>query len=59
MKSRNMCVYVNRKNEDVLDLIDEYADMWGLPQNRAIFYIIRDYSRLHLKERIRELEGCK
>ncbi len=58
-KSRNMCVYVNRKNEDVLDLIDEYADMWGLPQNGAIFHIIRDYSRLHLKERIRDLEGIK
>jgi len=58
-KSRNMCLYVNRKNEDVLDLIDEYADMWGLQKNGAIFYIIRDYSRLHLKERIRELEGCK
>ena len=59
MKSRNMCVYVNGKNEDVLDLIDEYADMWGMHQNGAIFHIIRDYSRLHLKERIRELEGCK
>lgn len=54
-----MCLYVNRKNEDVLDLIDEYADMWGLQKNGAIFYIIRDYSRLHLKERIRELEDCK
>jgi hypothetical protein len=58
-KSRNMCVYVNRKNEDVLDLIDEYADMWGMHQNGAIFHIIRDYSRLHLKERIRDLEGIK
>ena len=54
-----MCVYVNRKNEDVLDLIDEYADMWGMHQNGAIFHIIRDYSRLHLKERIRDLEGIK
>ena len=57
MKSRNMCLYVNRRNEDVLDLIDEYADMWNLPQNGAIFHIIRDYSRLHLKERIREMDS--
>jgi len=59
IKSRNMCVYVNRKNEDVLDLIDEYADMWGMDKNGAIFHIIRDYSRLQLKERIRDLEGIK
>ena len=59
MKSRNMSLYVNRKNEEVIDLIDEYADMWGMPQNGAIFHIIRDYSRLQLKERIRELEGSK
>ena len=59
MKNRNMCVYVNRKNEDVLDLIDEYSDMWGMPQNGTIFHIIRDYSRMHLRERIRELEESK
>ena len=57
MKSRNMCLYVNRKNEDVIDLIDEYADMWGMSKAGAVFHIIRDYSRLQLKERIRELEG--
>jgi len=59
MKSRNMCLYVNRKNEDVIDLIDEYADMWGMPQNGAIFHIIRDYGRLKLKEHIREMESMK
>jgi hypothetical protein len=57
MKLGNNCLYVNRRNEDVLDLIGEYADMLGLPENGAIFHIVRDYSRLHLKERIRELEG--
>ena len=59
MKSRSLCLSVSRKNEDIEDVIDEYADMWGMPQNGAIFHIIRDYSRLQLKERIRELEGSK
>ena len=52
-------MYVNKRNEDVIDLIEEYADMWALPENGAVFHIIRDYSRLKLKERIRELEGAK
>ena len=57
MKLGNNCLYVNKRNEDVCDLIDEYADMWGMPENGAVFHIIRDYSRLKLKERIRELEA--
>lgn len=57
MKLGNNCLYVNRRNEDVLDLIEDYADMLGLPENGAIFHIVRDYGRLRLKERIRELEG--
>ena len=59
MKLGNNCLYVNRRNEDVIDLIGEYSDMWGLPENGAVFYIIRDYGRLKLQERIRELEGVR
>ena len=59
MKSRSICLSVSKRNEDMVYIIDEYADMWGMPQNGAIFHIIRDYSRLQLKERIRELEGSK
>tara|TARA_B100002019_G_scaffold290775_1_gene309249 strand:- start:2220 stop:2399 length:180 start_codon:yes stop_codon:yes gene_type:complete len=57
MKLGNNCLYVNRRNEDVIDLIEDYADMMGLPENGAIFHIVRDYGRLRLNERIRELEG--
>ena len=59
MTTRNMCLYVSRKNEDMLDMIDEYADHLGLSKSCAIFYIIKDYSRLKLLERIRELETNK
>lgn len=57
MKSRSLCLSVSRKNEDLEDIIDEYADMWGMSKAGAVFHIIRDYGRLQLKERIRELEG--
>ena len=40
----------------MVDLIDEYADMLGMSKACAVFHIIKDYNRLKLKERIRELE---
>ena len=57
MKSRSLCLSISRKNEDMEDVIDEYADMLGMSKAGAVFHIIRDYTRLQLQERIRELEG--
>ena len=42
----------------MVDIIDEYADMLGMSKACAVFHIIKDYNRLKLKERIRELEGA-
>ena len=28
MKSRSICLSVSRRNEDLEDIIDEYADLW-------------------------------
>ena len=43
----------------MIDIIGEYADIFGMSKASAVFYIIKDYNRLNLKERIRELEGIK
>ena len=58
MNRRHLCLSVSRRNEDKVDLLDEYADMLGMSRSNAIFYIIGDYNRLKMKERIRELEGA-
>lgn len=58
MNRRHICCSVSRRNEDKVDLLDEYADMLGMSRSNAIFYIIGDYNRLKMKERIRELEGA-
>jgi len=39
------------------ELIDEYADLLGMTKAGAVFHIMRDWNRLKMKERIRELEG--
>ena len=57
MKSRSICLSISKRNEDMVDVIDEYADMLGMSRSNANFYIIGDYNRLKTKERIRELEG--
>ena len=49
---------ISKRNEDMVDVIDEYADMLGMSKACAVFHIIKDYNRLKLKERIRELEGA-
>ena len=56
MKSRMKCLSVSRKNENTWDLVEEYADMWGMSDSAAVFYIVREYGRLQLKDRMRELE---
>jgi len=56
MRAANFCLSVSKRNEDVLDLVDEYSDMWGLSKADTIFTIMREYPRLKMKERVREIE---
>ena len=56
MRATNFCLSVSKRNEDVLDLVDEYSDMWGLSKADTIFTIMREYPRLTMKERVREIE---
>ena len=57
MKSRSICLSISKRNKDMVEIIDEYADIFGMSKAGAVFHIIKDYNRLKLKERIRELEG--
>ena len=59
MKSRMKCLSISRKNEDTWDLVQEYADMWGMSDSGAVFYIVREYGRLHLKDKMRAMEAIR
>lgn len=53
------CLSISRKNEDTWDLVQEYADMWGMSDSGAVFYIVREYGRLHLKDKMRAMEAIR
>lgn len=57
MKTRSICLSLSKRNEEMAEVIEEYADMFGMTKAGAVFHIIKDYNRLKMKERIRELEG--
>lgn len=56
MKSRAGCLSVSKRNKETWELVEEYADMWGMSKASAVFHCIREFSRYKLLERIRELE---
>ena len=58
MKSRSICISLSKRNEDMAEVIDEYADLLGMTKAGAVFHIIKDYNRMKAKERIRELQGA-
>ena len=59
MKILVMGLSGSRRNEDVVDLIDEYADLWGISFSAATFKIVKDYNRMSFDRRLKELECAK
>ena len=59
MKSRSMCVSLNRKTADLPERIEEYADIYSTSKAGALYFIVNDWERLKFKERIRELEASR
>jgi len=43
MKSKSICLSISRRNKDIVEVIDEYADMLGISKSGAVFHIIKDY----------------
>ena len=44
MKSKSVCLSISRRIEEMVEVIDEYADMLGMPKSGAVFHIIKDYN---------------
>jgi len=59
MKTKCICLSVSKRNMDMVDVIDEYADILGISKAQAVFHIIKDYNRIKMKERIMELGGLR
>jgi len=59
MKTKCICLSVSKRNMDMVEVIDEYADILGISKAQAVFHIIKDYNRIKMKERIMELGGYR
>ena len=59
MRTKTLCLSVSRKNLDMIDLLDEYADCLNMTKAGAVFHILKDWNRLKLKERIAEMEAAR
>ena len=40
------CLSISRRNNDIIDLIDQYADQLHLSKADTVFFMIREYRRL-------------
>jgi len=46
MSTRSVCLSVSRRNQRVLDIVDDYSLEWGLDRAPTIFRIAREYDAL-------------
>ena len=45
-QQRAFCLSISRRNTDIIDLIDQYADQLRLTKADTVFYMIREYRRI-------------
>ena len=45
-QQRAFCLSISRRNNDIIDLIDQYADQLHLSKADTVFFMIREYRRL-------------
>ena len=57
--NRSFCLSISKRNEEVVDLIEEYSEMLGLSKAQTVFYMLKEYPKLKAKERERELEQVR
>ena len=57
--NRSFCLSISKRNEEVVDLIEEYSEMFGLSKAQTVFYMLKEYPKLKAKERERELEQVR
>lgn len=57
--NRSFCLSISKRNEEVVDLIEEYSEMLGLSKAQTVFYMLKEYPKLKAKERESELEQVR
>ena len=57
MNRRHISLSVSRRNEDKVDLLDEYANRRAMSRSNENFYTISDYNRLKMKDCLRKWEA--
>jgi hypothetical protein len=46
METRAMCLSVSRKNQRVMDMVDDYSLQFNLNTAQTIFRIVREYDQM-------------
>jgi len=49
-KTKKISLSVKKKNEDFIDLLDAYADMFSLSRSDFVFRLVNQYHYQHQKE---------
>ena len=57
--NRSFCLSISKRNDEVVDLIEEYSEMFVLTKSQTVFYMLKEYPKLKAKERERELEQVR
>lgn len=46
METRAMCLSVSRKNQRVMDMVEDYSLQFNLNTSQTIFRIVREYDQM-------------
>ena len=57
--NRSFCFSISMRNKEVVDLIEEYSEMFGLSKAKTVFYMLKEYPKLKANEKERELEQVR
>jgi hypothetical protein len=49
-KSRALCLSVSKRNQSIMDLVDDYSLYFNLPKSQTVFRIIQEYHNNKVQE---------
>lgn len=49
-KSRALCLSVSKRNQSIMDLVDDYSLYFNLPKAQTVFRIIQEYHKTKLQD---------
>jgi len=50
MSKRTICLSVSKRNQNTLEIVDDYSLEWGLERAPTLFRIAREYDRLRKQQ---------